>query len=90
MGNLEDACRFGNLANTLIERFPSPQLEAKVRYIFWVTVQVLKVPWRWTLGPVLDCHRLAIRSGDIQVSVVSNECTGILHSVLALQPSALI
>ncbi|CAB9504987.1 multi-sensor signal transduction multi-kinase [Seminavis robusta] len=71
LGEVDDAARFGNLAITLSQKYPSNQLEAKVRYLFWVSIQTVASPWRCMLGPIMDCHQLALRNGDTEIAMVS-------------------
>lgn len=70
-GNIDDGYRFGHLALSILELFPSKQLEARVMFVFSSAIQSIKEPVRSLLEPQMSAHHRALRNGDADVSVVS-------------------
>ena len=64
----DEAHRWGQLAVTILEKYRSRQLDAKVNYLFWSSVQVIKEPIRSIQKPLWNAYRAGMKSGDIEVS----------------------
>ena len=69
LGEYDEAHRWAQLANAILNSFQSRQLHAKVKYVYWATIQVIKEPMRDTLKPIWDSHKLGMKTGDIEVSI---------------------
>lgn len=68
LGEYDEAHRWAQLANVILDSYQSRQLHAKAKYVYWASIQVIKEPVRDTLKPIWDSYRLAMKTGDIEVS----------------------
>jgi len=74
---IDQGYRFGQLALTLLDRFPAKDVQAKVDQQFNAFVRPWKEPAIKTLNPLLDTIQTAIENGDIEYAChcTVNYCT---------------
>lgn len=57
----------------MLNKYKSRQLQAKVKFSFWFFIQAVKEPFRGMIKPMGECHRMAMRTGDVEVSETAAE-----------------
>lgn len=80
LGEYDDAYRFAQLANTILDRYQSRQLYVKVKFMYWVVVCAIKEPLRTILKPMWDSHRMGMKTGDIEIAMAAST----FHAVIRL------
>lgn len=67
---VEMGYRFGQLSLEILKRYPAPELDAKVGFLFNAYVRHWKEHARESLVPLLEVHRRGVENGDLETTAL--------------------